>query len=67
MSKQVTDVLIETLPITEIDRPEEDEAKRAKLAADWTLWSLLKTVPVLMWSTAPDGKVSYITRENLAR
>jgi len=62
MSKQVANVLIETLPITEIDRPEEDEAKRAKLATDRILPSLRKTVPVLMWSTAPDGKVSYINQ-----
>ena len=45
-----------------LDRPEEDEAKRASLATDWLLRNLLETVPALVWSTDPDGKVGYVNQ-----
>src|SRR6266852_331658 len=45
-----------------LDRPEEDEAKRACLATDWLLRNLLETVPALLWSTAPDGKLCHINQ-----
>jgi len=51
--------LLDTLVL---DRPEEDEAKRASLATDWLLRNLLETVPALVWSTAPDGTLCYVNQ-----
>ena len=45
-----------------LDRPEDDEAKRACLATDWFLRNLLETVPALLWATAPDGRLCYVNQ-----